>query len=325
MRKITLGLLVALVFANLSSAQAPVPVDKPVRPIPEVEHVIVIGIDGLRPDRLLLADAPVLHGLIKTGTYTMWARTTALAVTLPSFTSMMTGVNPRKHGVDWDRDLPFTRPVYSKTPTIFEMATKAGYVTAMAAGKSKFNALNKPGTITHVFYPKIDPADITGDAAAVDAKKEKVSDAIVVAESIKFIETAKPNFLFVHLPEVDTVGHAKGWATADQLAQIAKTDALVGSILAALDRSHLRESTVIIVSTDHGGAAKTHGPDDPRSRTIPWIINGPHVRPNFDLTQMADLDVRTEDTCATACWLLGLALPVNFDGHPLRQAFAVDQ
>ena len=79
-----------LATAVITFGQAPAPVAKPTRPIPAVEHVVVIGIDGLRPDRLLLADAPVLRGLMKTGAYSMWMRTTALAVTLPSFTSMMT-------------------------------------------------------------------------------------------------------------------------------------------------------------------------------------------------------------------------------------------
>ena len=324
----------AVAVAHLASAQAPAPVAKPARPIPAIEHVLVIGIDGLRPDRMLLADSPVLHGLMKTGAYSMWMRTTALAVTLPSFTSMMTGVTPRKHGIDWDRDMPLITPFYSKTPTIFELASQVGYVTALASGKSKFVALAKPGTVTHTFFPKVDPAV---SAAAFDKPEktspegiaftavEKVADPIVVGEAVKFIESFKPNFCFVHLPSVDTVGHDKGWGSPEQLAQIAKTDALVGELLAALDRAGIRESTVVIVSADHGGAGISHGPDDPRSRYIPWIVSGPAVRHGVDLTESVDLDLRTEDTCATACWLLGLAMPANFDGHPVRAAFTTGQ
>jgi len=310
-------------------AQTPAPVAKPPRPIPAVEHVVVIAIDGLRPDRLLLADAPTVRGLMKAGAYTMWARTTALAVTLPSFTSMLSGVNPRKHGVDWDSDLPFATPVYSRTPTIFELASQAGYVTAMAAGKSKFRVFDKPGTIAHAFYPKVDAAVLVAawgpppknPATLVFAAQEKVDDAVVVAESVKIIEAFQPHFFFIHLPQVDTVGHAKGWGSAEQLEQIGRADAGVGEILAALTRAGIRESTVVLISADHGGAGLGHEPDDPRSRHIPWIVSGPGVKKNFDLTQIAALDVRTEDTCATACWLLGLPLPANFDGKPVREAF----
>jgi arylsulfatase A-like enzyme len=88
-----------------------------------------------------------------------------------------------------------------------------------------------------------------------------------------------------------------------------------------LERTGLRENTVVIISADHGGAGLSHGPDDARSRHIPWIATGPGVRRGFDLTRKEKLQVNTEDTCATACWLLGLALPAYFDGKALREAF----
>ena len=79
----------ALVATTSAYSQTPAAYAKPQRPIPAIEHVVVIGIDGLRPDRLLLADTPVMHGLMKTGAYSMWMRTTALAVTLPSFVAVI--------------------------------------------------------------------------------------------------------------------------------------------------------------------------------------------------------------------------------------------
>ena len=48
----------AFFAASFAFAQQPAPVAKPARPIPAIEHVVVIGIDGLRPDRLLLAGKP---------------------------------------------------------------------------------------------------------------------------------------------------------------------------------------------------------------------------------------------------------------------------
>jgi len=100
----------------------------------------------------------------------------------------------------------------------------------------------------------------------------------------KFIEAKKPDLLFVHFPDVDGVGHAKGWGSAEQLACIEKTDRQLGELLAALDRAGLRASTFFLVTSDHGGAGLTHGADDARSRHIPWVVVGPGVRKNFDLT-----------------------------------------
>jgi arylsulfatase A-like enzyme len=285
--------------------QLGVPVRAPVRPIPAVEHVLIISIDGLRPDRALWANMPNLRSLAKGGTYSFWAKTTPLAITLPSHVSMLTGVAPYKHGIEWNRELPFSEPVYPRVPTVFEMAHRSGYTTVLVAGKSKFSALNKPGTLTD--------ADVVPDHAL---NNDRVAEGAVAR-----IEKIKPNLMFVHFPDVDATGHSKGWGSHEQLAAIERTDVFLGDILAALDRADIRKSTVIIISADHGGTGLGHGPDDPRSRYIPWIANGPGIRKDYDLTQLRDLDVKTEDTAATTCYLLGLPVPPNFDGQVVRAAF----
>lgn len=297
-------LLLGLAVANLLAETSPA--GRPVRPLPAVEHVLIVSIDGLRPDLALRADAPHLREMLRQGAYTFWARTTAVSITLPSHTSMLTGVVPGKHGIEWNRDLPFKEPVYPRVPTVFELATQAGYTAAMVAGKSKFCALAKPGTVTWAEYPK---------------EGQGVSNEWVAAAAIKLIETKKPDLIFVHFPETDGVGHARGWGSPEQIACIEKTDRQLGLVFDALERAGLRSSTFVVVTADHGGAGLTHGADDPRSRHIPWIAVGPGVRQGFDLTQLAELEVRTEDTCATACYLLGLPLPSYFDGKPVKAAF----
>ena len=77
---------------------------------------------------------------------------------------------------------------------------------------------------------------------------------------------------------------------------------------------------MVIVSADHGGAGLTHGADDARSRYIPWIIAGPGIKHGYDLTQRAEVEVRTEDSAAMICYLLGLPQPDYFDGRPIMAA-----
>lgn len=281
------------------------PVGKPERPIPEIDRVVIISVDGLRPDRALLTDMPVLRGLLRDGAYTFWAKTTAVAITLPSHTSMVTGVSPGRHGISWNSDLPLSEQVYPHVPTVMEMAKKAGYTTAMVAGKSKFTTLQKPETLTYSFVP---PPGTGGNE-------------IVVREAVRVIEEHQPELLFLHFPDVDGAGHGKGWGSPEQTAAIEKTDTHLGEVLAALERAGVRDSTLIIVSADHGGAGMSHGADDPRSRHIPWIASGPGVRKAFDLTRAAKLDVNTEDTCATACYVLGLPQQPYFEGKPIYEAF----
>lgn len=272
---------------------------------PREARVLLVSVDGLRPDLVLRVDSPALRSLMRRGSFSLWAMTAPAAVTLPSHTSMLTGVPPSKHGIDWNTDLPLARPVYPSRPTLFEVAKNAGYTTAMVAGKAKFSALAKPGTLDWSFVP----ATTTSDSAVADT-------------AVLWIATCRPQVMFVHLPGVDMVGHAEGWGSHAQLAAVAAADRAIGRMLAALRAQGLLDRTVVLVTADHGGAGRTHGPDDPRSREIPWIIAGPGVREDYDLTQDADLTVRTEDTFATLSHVLGILVTPPVDGRAVMQAFA---
>jgi arylsulfatase A-like enzyme len=298
MRRILAAMAIALVCVT---ARAPDCLADPA--IPKLHRVLLVSVDGLRSDLLLRADTPVLRALMKRGSFTMWAQTTAVAVTLPSHVSMLTGVPPARHGVVWNSNLPLAHPVYSAVPTLFELATAAGLSTAMVAGKSKFSALEKPGTLRWSSVP-----------AASAATDEAVADS-----AVRLIDAYAPQVLFVHLPAVDTAGHESGWGSDTQLAAIATADRCIGRILDALAKRRLLDSTCVLVSSDHGGAGKSHGPDDARSRNIPWIVAGPGVRRNFDLTTDGDLVVRTEDTFGTLCAMLGIVPPATTLGRLVPQ------
>lgn len=264
-------------------------------------RVLIISIDGLRPDLLLRARTPYIRELFESGSYSFWARTVPHAITLPSHVSMLTGVPPRRHGVEWNADLPLTKPVYPKSLTLFAVAKKAGYTTALVAGKMKFDTMCVPGTLDWQFIPET----------------EKAEDADVAARAIQIIASHRPQVMAIHLPTVDNVGHAAGWATPQQMAAIEQADAHVGAILAALRGANLRESTTILLTADHGGAGRTHMADDARARHIPWIINGPGIRKGLDLTTFEPLVINTEDTFATACKLLNIPIGPRIEGKPV--------
>lgn len=272
-------------------------------PLPGISRVLLVSIDGLRPDLLLRADTPALHALFESGTFTFWARTTAVAVTVPSHVSMLTGLPPSKHRIEWNMDLPLKKPVYPIAPTVFELAKSEGYSTAIAVGKLKLTVLEKPGTLDWAFVPK----------------EQVIDDKTVAEAATKMIRDHAPQVFFVHLPEVDGAGHSYGWGSPEQMAAIAGADRALAAILEAMRQKGVLDSTLVIVSADHGGAGKTHGADDARSRHIPWIASGHGVRRNFDLTTDASLEVRTEDTFATACWVLGIEPPLAVEGRPVKE------
>ncbi|MGE5248772.1 MAG: alkaline phosphatase family protein, partial [Bacteroidota bacterium] len=85
-----------------SPLPVPEPISAAVPPLPPpVTRVVIISIDGLRPDAIDKAPMPVLQELMRTGAYSLTAQTTIPSSTLPGHTSMLSGLCPSAHGVDW--------------------------------------------------------------------------------------------------------------------------------------------------------------------------------------------------------------------------------
>jgi hypothetical protein len=272
-----------------------------------VRRVVIVSIDGLRPDVALRANMPGLRSLMARGSFTMFAASTDTAVTLPSHLSMLTGVPPSKHGILYNSDPgPGDRraPLW---PTLFEIAHRAGLSTAVCAGKGKFSVLADPAAV---------------DTSSIPPRGGVIGDSIVAGVAARWIAGRRPRVLFVHLAAVDPVGHAAGWGSPAQVAAAATADRALVQVLGALVRAGLADSTLVIVTADHGGAGRTHGGLDARSHFIPWIAAGPGVRQDFDLTQFPALQVHIEDTFATACAWLGLPLVKPVDGRAVTEIYA---
>ncbi|MEX2212678.1 MAG: ectonucleotide pyrophosphatase/phosphodiesterase [Phycisphaeraceae bacterium] len=307
--------------------------DPSAKPQAAEKRVLIVSIDGLRPDLALLADTPNIHALIKAGAYSMWAQTLPIGKTLPSHTSMITGVPMEKHGIIWNEDIPL-RPRkynYPHVPTLFEFAKKAGYTTALVAGKYKFEALAEKGTVDWVVLPEKpntlgpDGKPISSGVADADGMKaydRKYDDAWVGEQAAAVIAKNKPQVMMVHFPRVDTAGHAKGWGSTIQLEAIARADEALGVVLEALRKAKVFDDTLIILSADHGGYGKGHDGKDPRGLHIPWIAVGPGVRKGFDLTQTKGI-INTVDTFSTAVDYLGIKITAEdeIEGKPVKDAF----
>ena len=275
--------------------QAAAAASQPDAPDAARRRVLLVSIDGLRPDVLLRADTPNARGLMASGSFTFWARTVPECYTLPAHVSMLTGVSPQKHGVEWNDHI---EEAYPLVPTLFKLAKQAGLSTAMTTGKTKFIALAEPGTLDWSYLPRDEP----------------ITDAFVAARAVEIIRAHRPHVLFVHLAGPDNVGHAAGWGTPEQLAAVREADEALGVVLGAVREAGVADSTLVILTSDHGGDGREHGPDDPRSRHVPWIASGPGVAQDSDLTRFPGLSVDVVDTFPTACRHLGLTAPGAVEG-----------
>lgn len=123
--------------------------------------------------------------------------------------------------------------------------------------------------------------------------------------------------MFVHMLGIDHAGHAHGWMSTEYIKEVGVVDRQVGVVLNALAAQGLADSTLVIVTADHGGHGKSHGSASDEDMTIPWIVAGPGVAAGRTLTS----SIRIYDTTATALWVLGIPIPNDMDGHPVREAF----
>jgi predicted AlkP superfamily pyrophosphatase or phosphodiesterase len=279
-------------------------------------RVLIVSVDGLRPDVALRADMPNLRSLMHNGAFTFFASTTPAAVTLPSHTSMLTGVTIERHGISGNDDkAAATEPLL--VPTIFNLAKAAGISSGMASGKSKFSLY--ASAIDYPWYPG------HGEKYSAASGTNEVHDNVTADHAIEIIHDHAPRLMFVHFAWNDAIGHSQGWGSAAQITGLADTDKQLGRVLDALRDVKVFDQTTVIVSADHGGSGRTHGAGDEESHYIPWIIAGPNTRKDYDLSLIRTLRVQTYDTFATACWVLNLTPSPDIDGKVVKQAFVQNE
>jgi predicted AlkP superfamily pyrophosphatase or phosphodiesterase len=263
-------------------------------PTPLARRVLILSIDGLRPDAIPLAPMPNLMALMESSAYTLSAQTIRLSATLPAHASMLTGQCPQKHGVDWNDYLP--ERGFALGTDLFDIAHAAGMQTAMFVGKEKLRQVTEP-TSTDIF--------------------QFINDRdLIVTENI--IQNFPSDFrlLFIHFATTDDMGHVYGWLSGEQLSVIYRADQAIAQILAELDARGIRNETLIIITADHGGLGNSHTSGFPEDMTIPWIASGAGIEPK-QLTS----PVYTTDTAATAAYALDLKIPSEWDGDPVYEAF----
>ena len=286
---LVLAALTSACGSSLSQPSAlPTPFATPTPP-PPPPRVALISIDGLRPDALTEANTPSILALAQRGSYTFAAQTVFPSTTLPSHTSMLTGLEPSAHGITFD---DYRDGFQLGAPTVFSLVRLAGKRAVMVVGKDKLRQLAAVGSTDSYTCATRGDVDVVNEAVAL--------------LPLGF------DLLFVHLPQVDLTGHASGWMSAEYLAQLQKTDEAVGRLVALLPP----EATVILTA-DHGGHLKNHGTTDSIDMTIPWIITGPRVVHRGPLTR----PVRTVDTALTLLSLLSVPAPVGATGKLVSEAF----
>ncbi|MFD8224787.1 alkaline phosphatase family protein [Streptomyces massasporeus] len=244
--------------------------------------VLVVGMDGLRHDRLTRspANAPVLHALMATGavgtSLLPYGRpdgepssTTAYTDSGPGWSSILTGVWPDRHGVTGN---DFEGADYARYPDFLTRAARARPGLRTAAAVS-WPALVRRGTLGRTIGRRVRHNG--------ESKGYETADRRVARTVLRWLTKSDPDALFVYFGATDEAGHDTGPLSPAYDRALLAQDAHLGQLLAAIearasDPARPEEHWTVLITTDHGHLdSGGHGGDSRAEREVFVVLAEP--------------------------------------------------
>lgn len=252
------------------------------------QHAVIISFDGLRPDAITQwgpANAPHFYDLMREGAFTLNARADPdWTITISNHACMLTGrgVNgPQGHqytdNQSADRSIHENKGSY--VASIFDVAKDHGLSTGFFASKLKFQ----------VFLNSYDGNKAKGQPSKIDVHfLTDQDDELTLGHALAQIKENLPALTFIHFAGPDKAGHHHGWSlekNSAYLSAVKSQDLYLGKIWDAIRQDPaLAQSTIIFITSDHGGRGMNHSDiKDTHDYRIPLIIWGKGVAVGMDL------------------------------------------
>jgi predicted AlkP superfamily pyrophosphatase or phosphodiesterase len=265
-RPLTLVICALLALSTLGAAQQ----------APSSHRVILISIDGLRPEvylnpEALGIDLPNLERLAASGTIARKMISVFPSVTYPAHTSLVTGSNPARHGVTTNptTDVPFRDSRSIQVPTLWDFAHDRGLRAAIVnwpvscgaeadvrnpeCGSSfKPDALGASGATPDPSEspPPGKPADLPPPFDHKVGYRD--GDLLTVKHATDLIIDEQPHLLLVHFLDADHNQHQFGPDHRRAMESFEFIDGLIGEIVKAVETAGIAPMTNIVVVGDHG-------------------------------------------------------------------------
>jgi predicted AlkP superfamily pyrophosphatase or phosphodiesterase len=255
--------------------------------------VLLISIDGMKPEYVLEADAhglkiPFLRSMLREGTYAAGVAGVWPTVTYPSHTTLLTGVSPSVHGIfdnaQFDPRRTFDGAWYwyaedIKARTLWQAAHDAGLSTASVGWPVSVGAQGVDTLIPEYWRTGRPRADVDpSDAALINAMTRPdglmadlqarlgpymagndpgpLGDVVKTRYALEILRTRRPKFMTIHLSALDEQEHAHGPFSVEANAELEELDADLARLFAAA-RANDPQSVAMVVS-DHGFTTTTH-------------------------------------------------------------------
>lgn len=263
---------------------------------PPPQRVVLITIDTLRADHVgcygaTRAHTPNMDAVAAAGVRFETA-ISPTPLTLPSHTSLMTGLDPPSHGVRHNS----IYVLRSEIPTLAEQMQAAGFETAAFVGAA---VLSRRFGLSRGFA-NYDDAFGGGRMSGAVGYAERPAGAVVDAALDWLLVAPDRFFMWVHFydPHSDHApppGFASAFASDPYAGEIAYVDAQIGRLLGGIRGRWGSEHLLLAITSDHGESLGEHG-EITHSYTIyeatqrvPLILRGPGLPEGTVVSQMARL------------------------------------
>ncbi len=254
------------------------------------EKVILVLVDGMRPDGMLACGHPYVRALLEQSSYCLKARTVLPSSTLPCHMSLFHSVDPDRHGILTNTYVPQVRPIDGLIEQLDRSEKKCAFFTTW----EELRDLTRP--------------DHLHTCLCINQHKQADTDPKITDAAIAYIKAEEPDFLFLYLGETDEVGgHDHGWMSPEYMQSLVKA----WSCIEKLHRN-LPDGYTLIVCADHGGHDRVHGSACDEDMTIPVLFCGPRFETGRELE-----DVSIKDIAPTIARLLDSPAAREWEGKPL--------
>lgn len=249
-----------------------------------MKNVILILIDGMRPDAMMNCGSPYAEELLKQATYTLEGKTVYPSDTLPCHMSLFTSVSPIQHQTTSNTYCP---PVNTVNGLIEEL-DHARKKAAMFYNWGELRDIARPGYFNFSLFMRDE------------------DDANITDYAIDYISKKAPHFTFLYLGNVDMFGHHNGWMSEEYLASVKKALDCTKRVLDAFGDEY-----TYIITADHGGHDTDHGSMDPEDINIPILFIGDSFEKNKQ-TEASIIDI-----APTIADLMEVEKPHRWDGKSI--------
>ena len=247
-----------------------------------IDHLVLISIDGLRPEFYLDTSwpAPMIQQMAREGVRAEGARGVYPSVTYPTHATIITGALPKRHGIHYNSPFEpdgetgrwYWEAAAIRVPTLWDAVHAAGLSAAnlswpvsvgapvdwnlpeiwsVAEGQTAIDALRK-ASAPDGLWEEIEreaTGRLTMDNFDIDwiTRDDRAGDIAAY-----LLTTHRPALMTVHLLGVDHFQHEDGRDSPRVRRALSAVDSAISQIVEAAERVGLLEDTAFIITGDHG-------------------------------------------------------------------------